>query len=252
MLLVFRNMLLKNNQVPVDTKEARIMKKQVVGVGIILMMILLGASGCTDQKSSNNNSNTNQTDNDNTNPSTETIQTILGKAETIQSMYYEIIGSTNMTGIGEQTTMIKIWQKPPYLKEEITSVTAGIPTNLSVIQRPEGTYTYNTQQQKYILTTTNVTNLQQSNKDIIKDLLNNQTITTLGTDTIDGKSATIIQYTPVQQGTPMTIKMWIWNEKGLPLKAQFSMTMLNTTLSMEYIYHNYSFAVIPDSTFSVT
>lgn len=227
------------------------MKKQIVIVGILLGMMLVAWSGCTEQNSSDNTSSGNETNNQNNSSSTESIQTILAKAETIQSMYYEITVTTEMSGVESQLTVIKIWQKPPYLKEEITSTTAGITTNVSMIQRPEGTYVYNAQEGTYVLTT-NTQDLQQSNSEMTQDLLNNQTITNLGTDTIDGKETTIIQYTPFQQGTLMTAKMWIWNERGVPLQAQFSMTMQNATITMNYLYNNYSFSEIPDSTFSVT
>jgi outer membrane lipoprotein-sorting protein len=49
----------------------------------------------------------------------------------------------------------------------------------------------------------------------------------------------------------MTTKIWIWNEKGLPLKADMDMTMEEMTMTMDLIFSNYSFADIPDSTFNV-
>jgi len=47
------------------------------------------------------------------------------------------------------------------------------------------------------------------------------------------------------------MKMWIWNEKGVPLKALSTQTSEETTIMMDYEYSNYSFSDIPDSTFSV-
>jgi outer membrane lipoprotein-sorting protein len=222
------------------------MKKQLVIIGITLVLIAVGLSGCSQQNSSSNQSK-NQTTNQ---PSTESIQTILAKAETIGSMYYEVATSTNMPGVGTYTVTTKIWQKTPYLKEDIKSVTAGITTTLLVIQRPEGIYKYDITQNKYVLTTSIVT-LEQSNSEMTKDLLNNQTITTLGTETIDGKTATILQYMPKQEGNSTAMKMWVWNEKGVPLKALVTTTSGGTTITMDINYSNYSFSDIPDSTFSV-
>jgi hypothetical protein len=221
------------------------MKKQLLIVGIMLVLITIGFSGCTQQNSSSDESD--QT----TPPTTESIQTILAKAETIESMYYEITASIGISEIEIQTITTKIWQKTPYLKEEITIVEDGITKTILVIQRPEGTYTYNTKQGKYV-PTTNVTTFQQPNSEIIKDLLNNQTLTNLGTETIDGKKTTIIQYTQLQSGNNMTIKMWIWNEKGVPLKTLSTITMQKTTRAINSRYNNYSFSDIPDSTFSVS
>ena len=50
----------------------------------------------------------------------------------------------------------------------------------------------------------------------------------------------------------MTIKLWIWNEKGLPLKAYIDMTMKDFTMEMDFVFMEYSFLDIPDSTFSIS
>ena len=72
------------------------------------------------------------------------------------------------------------------------------------------------------------------------------------TETIDGKKATIIQYSPFEEDNLITIKLWIWNERGVPLKAFIDMTMEDNTMTMEFKFSNYSFSDIPDSTFSVS
>jgi hypothetical protein len=109
-----------------------------------------------------------------------------------------------------------------------------------VIKRPEGIYKYNTTQNKYMLIT-GVVPLQPSSSQMTKDPLNNQTITTLGTEIIDGKTATVIQFTPSQAGNSTIMKMWIWNEKGVSLKALFATTSGKTTIKMDMKYSNYSF-----------
>ncbi|MCX6664157.1 MAG: hypothetical protein NTZ75_07910 [Euryarchaeota archaeon] len=216
------------------------MEKQKVLFGIIAPLVcsLLMISGCTQQQGSDQTS-------------TESLQTILAKAETIGSVYYELATSTMMSGASVQTTTMKIWQKTPYLKEEVNSTTAGITTTFIVIKRPEGIYRYDATQDIYEKVSQGIVIPQLSTGDTAKDLLNNQTITTLGTETIDGKTATVIQYTPSQAGNSTTIKMWIWNEKGVPLKALYTMTSGETTITMDYEYSNYFFSDIPDSTFSV-
>jgi hypothetical protein len=229
------------------------MKKQIIMFGItsVVILIIVGFSGCTQQNSSANESNIETTP-----PVTESLQTILTKSETIGSMYYEIAASITMPKYGTQTATIKIWQEKPYLKEQITSVTTGITNTISVIQRPEGTYVYNNAQGKYVLTTdvpSFVTSLQYLDPKMIKDLLNNQTLTDFETEMIDGKKATVMEYTlPIQGESLMTIKMWIWNEKGVPLKAFINMTMDETAMTMDFKFNNYSFSDIPDSTFSVS
>ena len=50
----------------------------------------------------------------------------------------------------------------------------------------------------------------------------------------------------------MTIELWIWNEKGLPLKGYIDMTMEDFTMEMDFVFIEYSFLDIPDSTFSIS
>ena len=131
----------------------------------------------------------------------------------------------------------------------------GATNTISVIQRPEGTYLYDTLQGKYVLTTdipSFTTSLQYLDSSMIKNLLTNQSFIQFETETIDGKLATAFEYTISLSGMNMTTKIWIWNEKGLPLKADMDMTMEEMTMTMDFIFSNYSFADIPDGTFNVS
>jgi len=213
------------------------MEKQTILFGIIatLAYTFLMVSGCTQQNNS---------------PSPESLQTILEKAAILESVYYELNTSTAISDSVEQIMTVKIWQKTPYLKEEVNSTTAGITTTFTVMKLPEGIYRYDATLNTYELDPLIVIP-QLSTADVVEDLLNNQTITILGTETIDGKTATVIQYTPSQARNSTTIKMWIWNEKGVPLKARSITKNEETVITMDYTYSNYSFSDIPDSIFSV-
>jgi len=239
------------------------MKKQLMMVGILFILITIEISGCTQQKSSDSSSSdyssSDLSKDQTTPPATDSIQTILAKAETIESMYYEIAASINMSGFGTQTALIKIWQKTPYLKEQMTGVVDGVTTTISMVQRPEGTYIYDITQGKYVLKTkTNplatpfVTSLQYLDIQQIKNFVNNQSVMNLETEIVDGKTASVIQYAAPIGENLMTIKIWIWTEKGVPLKAYINMTMEETTMTMDFEYSNYSFSDIPDSMFSVS
>ncbi|KYK24751.1 hypothetical protein AYK25_01605 [Thermoplasmatales archaeon SM1-50] len=223
----------------------------IAGIIVAVIVIIAGVSG-----SFQPNTSADQSTITSTSPEPESLQTILSKAEAIGSMYYEIYATITMPQYGAQTMTMKIWQEKPYLKEEITGQMAGITNTLVVIVRPEGTYVYNPTQGKYVLTTevpSYVTSLQYLDPKMIKDLLNNQTITDFETEIIDGKKTTIIEYDlPLIGENLMTIKIWIWNEKGVPLKAYFDMTMKEITMTMDFVFSNYSFSDIPDSTFNIT
>ena len=47
-------------------------------------------------------------------------------------------------------------------------------------------------------------------------------------------------------------KMWIWNEKGLPLKMEMTMTFGSAVSTTTILMDNFSFADIPDSTFNIS
>lgn len=209
-------------------------QKKLFGITAILFFSILIFSGCLQQDS----------------PSVTLTQT-LTKAETIKSVYYELDISRTITGQPKQNSTIKIWEKTPYLKQEETYTIENITKNITVIKHPEGVYRYNSTLNTYQLVS-NVLALQPPIADIAKDLLNNQTITILETQTIDGKTTTVIQYTPSEMGNQTTMKMWIWNDKGVPLKALLTTTKDVLIMTIEYRYRNYSFVEIPDSTFNIT
>lgn len=189
-------------------------------------------SGCTEQN----------------NPSSaEPLQKILEKALIIESITYEVQIATPLL---DTTTTIHIWQKTPYLKEQETTIAGNISTNHTIIKRPEGLYRYNEALQAYDPDPQAIIPLR-SIQEIATDLLTNQTLTLLGTETIDGKTTTLLQYTPSETGNSTTMKLWIWDEKGVPLKAEQVTTYEETSITTEYTYRNYSFEEIPDSTFSI-
>lgn len=213
------------------------MKKQKIVLGSIAILFcsFLMISGCMQQNT----------------PSPETLQQILEKAQTIESVYYEISTSMTTNNTLIQNSTIKIWQKTPYLKEEVSYINNNISQTISYIKRPEGLYRYDTTQQKYILVPL-LALPEPSTQEVSNDLLNNQTLTTLGNETIDEKETIVIQYTSNQTGN-YSMKMWIWKEKGIPVKALKTMTKKEgTTTIIEYRYKNHSFLDIPASTFEVS
>ena len=66
---------------------------------------------------------------------------------------------------------------------------------------------------------------------------------TVGTESIDGKTCLVVEYTDEQS----TTKMWIWRDRGLPVKMEMTTTEGKTTIE----YKNYDFSDIPDSMFEL-
>jgi outer membrane lipoprotein-sorting protein len=215
-------------------------QKRVLGFIALLVCSSVVISGCTQQN----------TPSDQKPPSPETLEQILAKAETIKSVYYEISSSMTTNGTLMQNTTMKIWQETPYLKEEISYSVGNITTNLTIINRPDGTYRYDILQKKYVPVAL-ITLPQPFTGEVAKDLLHNQTITILGNETIDGKKTTVIQYIS-NQTRNSTMKMWIWNEKGVPLKTYTTMEKQGIITALDYQYRNYTFSDIPESTFNIS
>jgi outer membrane lipoprotein-sorting protein len=226
------------------------MKKQIIGIGVLLVMLVVGLSGCTQENTSSDEKTINSAP-----PEEESLETILEKTDSIDSMYFQIDATITMTGYGTQNAQIQIWQKPPYVKEQISGMYGGTSTTMVVIHRPEGNYTYDTAQGKYVLTpevTSFSSWLQYFDSETLKGLLNNQSIGKYDTVTLDGKKATLFNYSLSVEQVNVTVQMWIWNDYGVPLKSYVDMDMKEMAMTIDFVFENYSFSGIPDSTFSVT
>jgi len=213
-----------------------IKQKEIFFLASILLCLLVMISGCTQQSENK-----------------ESIQTILQKVNNIGDVYYELIGETstksgNLTYNSSYT--MKIWQKMPYMK--IETIVSNDTVQVMIV-RPDGNYIYDNQTQKYIKIppTENITREkfleEQSN-----EILESQTLTNLGSDTIDGKSVTIIEYSYNTTGITVSPKLWIWNEKGIPLRIEMKSTVMTVSFNLIKQYKNFVFEEIPYSTFNVT
>jgi len=215
---------------------------RLLGIITILTCIILLNSGCTQQQ---------------TPTPEETIQTILEKAAILETVSYQIDTTFVIDGIIPQTTTMKIWQKTPYLKEDVTITTintnssiGNMTTNLSVIKRPEGIYVYDNTTNSYQLNSQQIIP-QPTTTDMVQNLLNNQTLTITGTENLSGIPTTIIQYHPNQGGNTTTVTLWLWNDRGVPLKEQYTSTTEGSIVTITSTYTNYSFENLADSIFSV-
>jgi len=226
------------------------MKKQIIVLGVILVCLLVGLSGCTQQNPSSDEKTINSAP-----PEEESLETILDKTESIDSMYFEIDATITMTGYGTQNAQIQIWQKPPYAKEQISGMYGGTSTTMTVIHRPDGNYTYDAAQGKYVLTpevTSFSSWLQYFDSETLKGLLNNQSLGNMQKVTLDGKQATLFNYSLSVEEVSVSVQMWIWNDYGVPLKAYVDMDMKEMAMTVDFVFENYSFSDIPDSTFNIT
>jgi outer membrane lipoprotein-sorting protein len=210
-------------------------QKEIFVLGAMLVFSFLLMSGCTQQSVTE-----------------ESIQTILQKANIVGDVYYEVIGITSIEGGGysyNSTYIMKVWQKMPYMKTETTDDE----TTQIIIFRPDGSYTYNNQTQNYMkLLPSNNQTQPKFLEGLANDLMQSQTLKVLGNDTIDGKAATIVQYSYAALEMVISPKLWIWNEKGIPLKIEINSMMMEVIMTTTTEYKNFIFGEIPDNTFDVS
>ena len=67
--------------------------------------------------------------------------------------------------------------------------------------------------------------------------------TVVGTETIDGKVCTVVQYSVDGQ----TMKMWLWQDHGIPIRVEVTTAQGMTVME----YKNIQFVDIPDSMFAL-
>jgi len=169
-----------------------------------------------------------------TSSSGSSVASLLGKMTANASVKYDSVTS----GAGSPATTQSIWLKSTRMRIEMTQ--AGVKMVILIDQDKKVMYNYSPDQNtafKMDISKAPSSVAQDSTK--IQDY--NPVI--VGTETIDGKVCTIIQFTN-QAGTT---KEWLWQDRGFPIKVE--MTSAAGTFTTEN--KNVSFGDIPDSTFQL-
>jgi outer membrane lipoprotein-sorting protein len=206
------------------------MKKQKMLFGVVAVLLcFLLISGCFQQTSTSKTS----------------IRDILAKAKTIGPVKYDVIITPMINGNYTANRTMTIWEEPPYMK---VNMSMG-PSYKIFITRPNGTYVNISGPQKFIKT-----DLAFPETSLIAQsdaLRSNITFRVVGNVTIDGNAATVLQYTTNRSGDLITTKVWIWNEKGIPLQTEITVVMGKRTFASKTVNKNFVFGDIPLSEFSV-
>ena len=178
-------------------------------------------------------------------PAKTTISDILAKAKDIGPVKYDSI--TTSLENGTFTNLTKhIWEEPPYIKLNVT-----VGQGYSVfIKTPDGVYVNIPGTNKF--SRINFTFPQPSLIEQSNELLTNISFTIVGNETIDGHAATILQYEVSQTGSSITTKVWIWNDKGIPLETQITRVLGTRTVFTKIVNTNFVFGIMPLSEFTVS
>jgi len=170
-------------------------------------------------------------------PAGDSLSDILGKGADIDSIKYDM--SITMTGV--PAVKATVWQKKQKMREEIT--TEGI-TMVVIFDMDENVmYMYYPEQNMAMEMVVDEGTMPESPLEDSSEILeNNPNIT--GTETIDGKDCVVVTYEVPGEGN---MKMWIWKEKGFPIKMEMVTSQGTTTIE----FSNIDLSDIPDSAFKL-
>ena len=169
-------------------------------------------------------------------PTGNTLSSILGLGANITNVRYDM----NITS-AQGTMVTTVWEKGRKFREEMT--TQGM-TTIIIMDLDAGVYYMNTPgTDMWTAMTLDTSMIPEGAAENPNDILDfNPQIT--GTETIDGKSCTVIEWTIPGTGT---MKEWIWTEKGFPVKIETVTAQGTTTIG----FTNIDFSNIPDSMFEL-
>jgi len=180
------------------------------------------------------------------------IQDLLNKAKSIGPVQYEKQSTTsfnNTPGI-TLTMKQKIWQKLPYMRIE-TSSSYGL-TSVMIV-RPEGAYTSSAGASYSFIPYSSSTAavLLDTLQGNAQEMVQNNTLKIDGTESINNKITTIVEYTVERNGLTATTKSWIENDTGIPVKTETTTQIAGQTQTVVSESSNFVFGDIPDSMFDV-
>jgi len=163
-----------------------------------------------------------------------TIGSILGKSAGIASMQYDAV----VTAPGQAAITQSVWVKKNKMRTE--STVQGQKMVILIDGDAQTMYQYMPAQNTAIKMTWDP-NTQSATGQSASIASYNPVV--VGTDTIDGKLCTVVQYTV--QGN--NVKAWIWQDRGLPIRIETTTAQGTAVVELK----NIQFVDIPDSQFTL-
>ncbi len=224
------------------------MGRKIIGVLaniLVIMMLLVASFGCkstttattsttSTTSTSTSVATTSKTITTTTSATGQTLGDILGRSAGVAAMQYDMV----ITAPGAQQITEKIYVKKNKMRIEMTE--GGMATIILMDLDAKTMYSYIPDQNMAIKMTFNPTTKSAADE---AQSISSYNPTIVGTETIDGKICTIVQYSVSEQ----SVKMWLWQDRGLPIRVEAT-TAQGTTV-MEY--KNIQFSDIADSMFEL-
>ncbi|GEM_PF-2014094 len=191
------------------------------------------------------------------------IRNILGKASQAGPVQYDSVGSVSVPSFGKKgaqdTLYARVWQNDSNMRIEVK---IGKLATTTTITRLDASYSYDPQgtlsdrSKKYSkLPSKNFFTIQfveKSLEELGGKIKANSTLKGLGETTVGGKETVVVEYTEDIEGGSVINRLWLWEEKGLPLKEDIIIKsqLYNTFVSVEN--RNFIFGPISDVQFGVS
>lgn len=219
------------------------MKKNKIVLGLVAILIITALlAGCIGDKTTTPPATSPATTTPSkttppvTTPSTPTLSEMLGMSSKIVSIKYDML----ITGPGIPAITTKVWLKKNKMRTEMTQQGA---TAITLIDEDAKTmYVYMPAQNLAVKMPFDLGQVPEAPTDEAESILD-YNAKVVGTESIDGKVCSVVEYTSGQE----SVKAWIWQDKGLPIRTEVTSSAGKTTVE----YKNIDFADIPDSMFEL-
>ena len=165
------------------------------------------------------------------------LQAILGLAAGVTSVKYDMV----MSGAGVPANTTTVWMKQKNMRMETKE---GGQTIVIIVNSATKTYVMYTLPDK-----TGFTLPYQEEESAIDEVADIMSYSpkVLGTETVDGKVCTVIEYTYSEGANQAKAKAWIWNQHGFPIKMEITTSQGTMTI----LYQNIVIGDISDNMFKV-
>jgi hypothetical protein len=223
------------------------MRNKYLFAGLCLLVIVLclvsacGGGGSTTSSAATGTTTTLSTSTSSTQSTTSStvggsVSDILGKGLNVDTVSYTL----TMTTTGQPTVTMTVYKKFNKMREEmmVTGYNAAVIINGDTHKM----YTLMLDLKMATEMPYDSSAMVEGSWENASDVLQYAPMIT-GTETIDGKSCTIIAW----EDPNGSAKEWVWTETGIPLKMQITSGGVTNTIE----YSNFSFSDIADSMFEV-
>ncbi|VUT27744.1 MAG: hypothetical protein SYNGOMJ08_00294 [Candidatus Syntrophoarchaeum sp. GoM_oil] len=234
----------------------RISKNLVIVAVCMLLLGVIMSAGCVSDDADTGADDTTSTGDDTTSPTSTTteessessdgssLSDLLDLAKGSTSATYDLV----ISGGVMQPMTSKVWSTETM--ERMDSTIMGMKSITIIDKEAMVMYMYNPDEHTAMMMDMDPDNTAGSSQSF-EEIVEEYNPTVIGTETIDGKKCTIIQYEVVTDDVAVTQKAWIWQVHGFPIKFEMTSTLGGSPVTTVIEMRNIEFGPIDDSIFKL-